>query len=88
MGKIFKIPAMIVYIVGGLWGFLVSIAIVSKELGFLGGAIAFVVFPVTLYFAPWYEGLVHANWFPVALVYGTTIIAAILYGIGALIDRD
>ncbi|MHB8070180.1 MAG: hypothetical protein ACYDIC_19990 [Desulfobaccales bacterium] len=88
MGLIFKIPAGIVYFVGGLWGLFVCLSIVSRELGFLGGAIGFFLLPVTLYFAPWYEAITYKNWFPVILVYGTTFVAAILYGIGALIDRD
>ena len=56
MGTIFKVPAVIIYVVAGLWGFFVSLGIVTDELGFIGGAIAFVFFPVALAFAPWVCG--------------------------------
>jgi hypothetical protein len=87
MGLIFKIPAGIIYFGGGLWGLFVCLGIVVDELGFIGGTIAFFLFPVTLYFAPWYAAIAQGNWFPVFLVYGSTIAALILYGIGAAIDK-
>ena len=86
MGAIFKIPAFVIYVVAGLWGFFLCLGIVVQNLGFIGGAIAFVLFPVTLAFAPWYEALAHSNWFPLLLVYGGGIGASILYGIGSSID--
>jgi len=61
---------------------------VIDALGFIGGTIGFMFFPVTLYFAPWYEAIAKHNWFPIALVYGTTVAAATLYAIGAAIDKD
>jgi len=88
MGVIFKIPAYIVYFVAGLWGFFISLGIVVDNLGFIGGAIAFMFAPVTLAFAPWYEAIAHSNWFPVLLVYGGGIAGSILYGIGYAIDGD
>lgn len=88
MGSVFKIPALIVYVVGGLWGLIVCLGIVSSKAGTLAAIIAFFVLPITLYIAPWYVGFVESNWFPVLLVYGSGIAAAILYGIGALIDGD
>lgn len=88
MGIILKIPAFIIYIVAGLWGFLISLGIVVDHFGFIGGAIAFFLLPVTLAFAPWYDGLANANWFPVILVYGGGICASILYGIGSVIDGE
>ncbi len=68
MGAIFKIPAVIIYFVAGLWGFIVSLGIVVDHLGFIGGVIAFFLAPVTLALAPWYEALANSNWFPVMLV--------------------
>lgn len=88
MGSIFKVPAGILYVVGGIWGLIVSIGIITSKFGALGGFVAFFLLPFTLYLAPWYVGFVEGNWFPVLLVYGTTIGSAILFGIGAAIDRD
>jgi hypothetical protein len=88
MGTIFKVPAVVIYIVAGLWGFFVSLGIVIDAVGFIGGVIAFALFPVTLAFAPWYAALAHGNWFPLILVYGGGIIASVLYAVGAAIDKD
>jgi len=88
MGLIFKIPAFIIYFVAGLWGFFICLGIVIDHLGFIGGAIAFLLAPFTLVFAPSYEALANSNWFPFILVYGGGIGASILYGIGSFIDKD
>lgn len=88
MGLIFKIPAFIIYAVAGLWGFVISLGIIVDNLGFIGGMIAFLLAPVALAFAPWYEGLANSNWFPLMLVYGGCIGATILFMVGSVIDSD
>jgi hypothetical protein len=88
MGIVFKIPAIIVSLVSGVWGFFICMAIVTDALGFIGGAIAFMFFPIALAFAPWYAAIANANWFPLLLVYGGGLGAAALYGIGVAIDGD
>lgn len=88
MGVIFKVPAIIIYLVGGLWGFFISLAIVTDNLGFVGGAISFFLAPFTLAFAPWYAAIADNNWFPVGLVYGGGIVAAVLHMIGSAIDGE
>ena len=88
MGALFKVPAFILYIVGGIWGLIICLGIVSSKFGFIGVLVAFFLLPITVYLAPWYAGFAQGNWFPVMLIYGTGIGAAVLYGIGALIDRD
>ena len=45
MGAIFKIPAVIIYVAGGIWGFFICLRIVIDALGFIGGAIGFMSFP-------------------------------------------
>lgn len=86
MGTLFKIPGILLFIVSGVWGFFISMGIVVDNLGFLGGAIAFMIFPATMAFAPLYEGLANSNWFPVLLVYGGMVGAMVLNGIGEAID--
>lgn len=88
MGAIFKLPAYVVYFVGGIWGFFISLGIVVDNLGFVGGAIAFFLAPITLAFAPLYDALANSNWFPLTLVYGGGICAFVLMAIGAAIDGD
>lgn len=88
MGIIFKIPAFIIYGISGLWGFFICLEIVVDNLGFIGGLIAFMLAPVTLTFAPWYEAIAHENWFPLMLIYGGGISATILIYIGITIDGE
>ncbi len=88
MGLIFKIPAFLIYSVAGIWGFFICLGIVVDQLGFIGGAVAFVIFPVTLTFAPVYAALADSHWFPLILIYGGGVGASVLYAIGAAIDRD
>ena len=88
MGAIFKVPALIVYFIGGIWGLIVSLGIVIDHLGRLVGFLSLLVFPIPLYVAPLYAGFAESNWFPLMLVYGTTVVAAILYSIGAAIEGD
>jgi len=88
MGAIFKIPAGIIYIVGGIWGFFICLGIISDALGFIGSLLAFFLLPITVYLAPWYAAFAQGNWFPLMLVYGSGIAAMVLYAIGSAIDRD
>lgn len=88
MGVLFKIVGYVVFWIAGLWGFFLSLGIVVDHLGFLGGAIAFFLAPFTLVFAPWYEAIANSNWFPLILVYGGGICAAILIGVGTAIDGE
>ena len=88
MGAVFKIPAIIIYVVGGIWGLIICLGIVSSKFGVVGAVIAFFLLPITVYLAPWYAGIAQGNWFPVILVYGTGIGAMILHAIGSAIDRD
>lgn len=88
MGVLFKNLALAIYVIAGLWGFFISLGIVVDNLGFIGGAIAFFLFPVTLIFAPWYEALTNSNWFPLILIYGGAIGASILYAIGSAFKGD
>jgi hypothetical protein len=87
MGALLKVLGYIIFVVGGLWGFVISLKIVIDNLGFIGGAIAFFVFPVTFVFAPLYAGIADSNWFPLILNYGSGISCAILVAISESIDR-
>ena len=88
MGAIFKVPGMILYVIGGFWGLFICLGIIYSKLGFLGTLVSLFLLPITLYLAPWYAGLVDGNWKPVIVVYGSGIVAAVLVGIGSLIDKD
>lgn len=88
MGAIFKIPAIIVYVLGGVWGLLVCLGILSTQFGVVGGVVAFFLFPITVYIAPWYAAIAHGNWFPLLLIYGSGLGAAVLMAIGNAIGRE
>jgi len=88
MGTIIKITGYLVYLIAGGWGMFICLTIISQELGFIGGCIAFMFFPVALAFAPWYAVMKYGYWFPVFLIYGGGLAGTILYGIGSLIDKD
>ena len=89
MGAIFKYPGIGVFIIGGIWGFFLSIDILQNWMGdILGFIVGFFVAPVLLTIAPLVEGLMNGNWFPAKVVYGSTIIAFGLFFIGSMIDGD
>lgn len=88
MGLVFKVLAILIFALGGVWGTLICLKIVTDALGFIGGVIAFFLFPITVVFAPFYAGLAHENWFPLILVYGTGISGSVLYGLGLKISGN
>lgn len=88
MGKLFKAPAFALYIIGGLWSFVISLGIIHDVAGTLGVIVAFFLLPITLYVAPWYAAFAQHNWSLVILTYGSGLGAAILAGIGSAIDKD
>jgi hypothetical protein len=87
MGAIFKVPGYIVYFLGGLWGLFICLGIVKAKLGITGVIVGLFIFPVVVYVAPWWAGLVDGNWMPVMVVYGSGIVARILIRIGSSFDR-
>jgi hypothetical protein len=88
MGNLLKIPAGLIYVIGGFWGFFICIGIVHDKLGFIGAVISFFLLPFTIYLAPWYVAFVDGNWHPLIVIYGSGIVAFILAFVGTLIDGD
>ena len=70
--------AMIIYFGAGIVSFFWSMAVIIDNLGFFGGLIAFVFFPVTIVFAPFYVGFSTGNWTLLAISYGGGIVASII----------
>ncbi len=77
-----KILGYLILIAAGLFGLFASLSIIAHELGFIGGFIAFLFFPVTLAFAPWYAGFAYGNWQLLGIIYGGTIVGSLLVGLG------
>lgn len=88
MGFIFKAPAVLIWIVCGVWGVFICFAIVQKALGTIVAIISLILVPTLLGLAPLYSGFVLGDWFPFLLTYGGGIGATILFAIGSAIDGD
>lgn len=88
IGKFISGLGMICYCVFGIWGFILSLAIVHEAVGFWGFLIAFVVLPVTFVAAPWYALFHSGTWFPLLVTYGGFILATILNAIGSSLSGD
>ena len=76
-----KSLGLFVYALAGLISFFWSMSIIVDEAGFLGGLIAFFLFPVTIIFAPLYHGFSSGDWTLAAITYGGGILAAIISGL-------
>jgi uncharacterized membrane protein YkgB len=88
MGPIFSALGAFVGFVGGIWGLVVCLGIISSKAGTLAAILAFFILPATLSIAPWYVAFAENNWFPVLLVYGSGIGAVLLYQLGAWIGGE
>jgi hypothetical protein len=88
MGSIFKVPAIIIYALGGIWGFFIMFQILNDAFGFIGAIISIIILPVVLYLGPLYVGFVDGNWFPATICYGSAALAIVLFFIGSYLDQD
>jgi len=87
MGAIFRIPAITLGL-AGVWGLFVCVGLVGNSLGYWGGLIALIFFPFSLLIDPWYEGFAHSNWFPMLLVYGSSVGGTVLNLLAAWVEGD
>jgi len=88
VGGFFKLLGVIAFVIFGLWGFIIELAIVSYVAGFWGVVFGFIILPITFTITPWYALVAWGNWFPLLIVYGGWISATILYGTGSIISGD
>jgi len=79
---------MLIYFLGGIWGFFICVGIIYDKLGFIGAFISLFLLPITLYISPWYVAFVDGNWHPVIVIFGSAALAFSLGLVGILIDRD
>jgi len=88
LGSPFKIAGAIVLIAGGLWSFVLDLAIVNEVAGFWAVVAAFAIAPVTFAAAPWYAGVAWGNWLPLFIGYGSMISGGLLFSLGSKISGD
>jgi hypothetical protein len=88
IGIIFSGLGGLCYFVFGLWGLILSLAIVNQATNFWGFVIAFVFIPVTFVAAPWYALFHWGTWIPLAVNYGGLIGSGVIRGIGKWLNPD
>lgn len=88
LGSPFKAVGALVWIIGGLWAFVLDLTIVNAVAGFWAVVVAFAIAPVTFAAAPWYAGVAWGNWFPLFIGYGSMIGGGLLFGLGGLVSGD
>lgn len=59
---------------------------IVAAVGFWGGLLAFILFPATLAFVPWYAGVALDDWTLLLVTYGGGLLFGGLYTIGAKDD--
>lgn len=88
IGGIFKLLGVFAFVIFGLWGFIIELAIVKHIAGFWGVVIGLAILPVTFLAAPWYAFIAYGNSSPLLIVYGGGILAYLLFYIGKAIAGD
>jgi len=70
IGRLLQYLGVISYFIFGIWGLILSIAIVNYAAGFCGVVVGCVLFPVTIFAAPWYALGQWGTWYPLTVIYG------------------
>ncbi|MCL4184024.1 MAG: hypothetical protein KJ011_11310 [Burkholderiaceae bacterium] len=81
-----RLTAVGVLVVGGVWGFLLSLGLVSEAAGSWAVVVAVILAPFTVATVPFYAGFAWGEWAPLALNYGGGIAAALLLYLGAALE--
>lgn len=87
-GAVSRVAALGVLVIGGLWGFLLSLGIISEAAGLWGVAVAVVLAPITIAAIPLYAGLAWGEWIPMVLNYGGGVASALLLYLGAALGGE
>jgi hypothetical protein len=83
-----RLAAIGVLVVGGIWGFLLSLGLVSEVAGTWAVVAAVVLAPFTVATVPFYAGFAWGEWMPLALNYGGGVAAALLLYFGAVLETE
>ena len=88
LGSPFKLIAIIIFIVTGLWAFVLSISVINDALGFLGVVLGILFTPILLAAAPWYVLVEYGSFKLLIITYGGLIVGWIFYFIGLFISGN
>ena len=86
-GDFLKLLGAVVWIVYGLWGFMICLAIVNDVAGGWGLLIGLAIAPVTFVAAPWYALIAWGLWYPLSVGYGGGLAGTLLLMLGSRITR-
>ncbi len=87
VGDILKLLGAVVWVVYGLWGFMICLAIVNDIAGGWGLLIGLALAPVTFVAAPWYALIAWGLSYPLSVCYGGGLAGTLLLMIGSRITR-
>ena len=73
--------AYFVWLVTGVWGLIMSLALIGYLVGFWGVVFGLVLAPLTLAVGPWIAIFKWGTWIPLVITYGGAILGAALYAI-------
>lgn len=71
------VGCVICVIVGFVW----TVRIVIDQWGVPMGGVSVLFFPATLSIVPWYLGFVLENWWPLALIWGGSLVGRVSFSI-------
>ncbi|MCL4183419.1 MAG: hypothetical protein KJ011_08220 [Burkholderiaceae bacterium] len=83
-----RVAAVGVLVIGGLWGFLLSLGLISEAAGMWGVIVALLLAPITIAATPFYAGFAWGEWVPMALNYGGGLASALLLYLGAALGGE
>lgn len=82
IGEVIKEIGYVVYFIFGLWGLLICFQLVKYVFGEQYAFLSLLIFPLTLFFTPWYVLYEWGDWFPLIIIYGGGIIGRVIVYIG------
>src|SRR5690606_18672134 len=88
MGAISRVLALGVLVIGGVWGFLLSLGLISDAAGLWGVAVGLAVAPSTVVATPLDALFASGDWAPSALNCGGGAASALLFYLGAALASD
>ena len=88
LGAISRVLALGVLVIAGLWGFLLSLGLISDAAGLWGVAVGIALAPITVVATPLYALLASGDWAPLALNYGGGVASALLSYLGAALASE
>jgi hypothetical protein len=73
-----KLLGTLIYLVCGIWGFILSLKVIYAMWGIIGVVVSFFLAPITFALVPIYHGFTEGDWSIIVISYGGLLIATIL----------